>query len=305
MEISYRFPYIDRKKKQGLTFDFVFTETKNLAYQTFDHKYQYLLDNRILRTNLFGGVTYSYRNSFYQTHSFRLEYLSATVNDTVKTLNPIYLKGDSKHQAYASITYTFNSDHRDLVAYPLKGHQFTLVATRNGLLPNDDLQKIEATLSYAKYIDLGHKYYLSNNMVGYASNPNTVSYMNYGTLGLRKQFVRGYEIYVIEGPFFALNKTTFKKLLFARKYNWAFMPLEQFRHIPFAIYIKTYADVGYVQNYPDYERLNINQRLSDKLLSGAGFGFDVVGSYDLVLRFEYTFNTEGQNGFFFHIKREF
>ena len=53
----------------------------------------------------------------------------------------------------------------------------------------------------------------------------------------------------------------------------------------------------------DYEQ--VYTLLSDKLLSGAGFGVDVVGSYDLVLRFEYTFNIEGQRGFFFHIKREF
>jgi outer membrane protein assembly factor BamA len=304
-ELMYRFPYIDQKQKQGLTFDFVFTETKNLAYQTFDHKYKFLKDDDILRTNVLGGLTYSYRNSFYQTHSFRLEYFSANINDTVKMLNPIYLKGETQHQEYASITYTFNSDHRDLVSYPLKGHQFTLQATRNGLLPKDDLNKVETNISYSKYIDLKKKFYLSNNTVGYASYPDNVSYLNYGVLGLRKQFVRGYEVYVIEGPFFILNKTTFKKLLFSRKYHWASMPIEQFRHIPFAIYIKTYADVGYVKNYPDYESLNINTSLSDKLLSGAGFGFDVIGSYDMVLRFEYSFNAEGQQGFFFHIKREF
>jgi outer membrane protein assembly factor BamA len=304
-EFLYRFPYIDRQKKQGLTFDFVFSETKNLAIRTVNHKYEFLKDNDILRSNLIGGVTYSYRNNFYQTHSFRVEYFSAEVNDTVKLLNPIYLKGPSMRQQYASITYTLNSDHRDLVSYPLRGHQFTLVATRNGLLPKDDLQKFETTFSYSKYIDLTHNFYFSNNTVGYGSNPDNLSYMNFGVLGLRKQFVRGYEVYVIEGPFFALNKSTFKKLIFSRKYHWASMPIEQFRHIPLSIYAKTYADLGYVKNYPDYERLNINTSFSDKLISGAGFGFDIVGSYDVVLRFEYTFNSQGQRGFFFHLKREF
>jgi hypothetical protein len=126
--------------------------------------------------------------------------------------------------------------------------------------------------------------------------------MNYGALGYQKQIIRGYEVYVIEGPEYILNKTTFKKKIFSRAYNWRAMPIPQFRHIPLAIYLKTYADVGYVSNYPHYE---INSRLTNKLLSGVGFGIDIVGSYDTVLRFEYTYNAEGNRGLFFNLKKEF
>lgn len=305
LDLSYRFPYIDQKQKHGLSFDFLFAETKNLAYRTLNHKYEFLKNDKFLRSSRMVGITYSYRNSFYQTHAFRYEYFNTDISDTVKSLNPYYLKGETNHQEYSALSYTFNSDHRDLISYPLKGHQFTINAIKTGLLASDGLNKIEATFSYSKYIDLKKNYYLSNNAVAYVSNPDNLSYINYGVLGLRRQFVRGYELYVIEGPMFFLNKTTFKKLIFTRKYNWNAMPIEQFRHFPISIYLKTYADFAYAKNYPDYENLNVNTRLSDKLLSGTGFGFDVVGSYDMVLRFEYTFNTEGERGFFFHIKREF
>jgi outer membrane protein assembly factor BamA len=304
-EVMYRFPYIDKRQKHGLSVDALFHETKNLAVQTVDHKYEFLKADNILRINRGTGLTYTYRNSFYQIHSVRLDYYRVTIRDTVRSINPLYLKTEKVDQQYTSLNYTFNSDHRDLVSYPLKGHQVLILVTKNGLLSKDDLQKVETTVTYTKYLDLKRNYYLSNNFVGYWSNPNDLSYLNFGTLGLKRQFVRGYEVYVIEGPYFGLNKTTFKKLLFSRKYHWASMPIEQFRHIPLSVYIKTYADFGYVKNYPDYESLDVNTRLSDKLLTGTGFGFDVVGSYDLVLRFEYTFNAEGQRGFFFHIKREF
>jgi len=36
-----------------------------------------------------------------------------------------------------------------------------------------------------------------------------------------------------------------------------------------------------------------------------GGGLDIVASYDVVFRFEYTFNAEGDKGFFFHVKKEF
>ena len=121
-------------------------------------------------------------------------------------------------------------------------------------------------------------------------------------MGYRKQFARGYEIYVVEGTTYALNKLTLKKRIFHKVYRWNFMPIPQFKHIPLSIFIKTYSDLAYVKGYPNYE---ISSRLSDKLLASAGGGIDIVASYDTVLRIEYTFNAEGENGFFFHIRKEF
>jgi hypothetical protein len=149
------------------------------------------------------------------------------------------------------------------------------------------------------------EFYLSNNSIAYYSNPEDIPYVNFGVLGQRKQFVRGYELYVVEGPWYFLNKTTFKKLIFHRDYHWALMPARQFRHVPVSIYFKTYADMGYVRNYSYYGERGLNTTLSDKLLFGTGFGLDVVGFYDIVLRFEYSFNAEGERGFFFHVKKEF
>jgi hypothetical protein len=80
------------------------------------------------------------------------------------------------------------------------------------------------------------------------------------------------------------------------------MPLKQFRYIPLSIFLKSYADLGYVRNYPDYE---IGNRLTNKMLTGVGAGVDIVASYDAVFRFEYSFSAEGERGFFFHVKKEF
>ncbi len=43
-ELSYRFPYIDKKQKHGLIIDADFTETKNLAFRTVDHRLEFLKD---------------------------------------------------------------------------------------------------------------------------------------------------------------------------------------------------------------------------------------------------------------------
>lgn len=304
-DLMYRFPYIDKKQKHGLTLDLGFHETKNLAYKTDDHKYVFAESDQILRNERRAGVTYTYRNSFYQTHSFNVSYRDIHVSPVVIDSNANYMNGELLTQTYPSLSYQFNSDHRDIAAYPLNGNQLLFYLGHNGLGISEDLNNFETSLLYSKYFSLKKGFYLSNNFVAYYSDPDNIAYINYGVLGERKQFVRGYELYIIEGPWYFLNKTTFKKLIFNRNYHWAMMPVRQFRHIPFSIYLKTYADLGYVRNYPYYEAHELNTRLSDKMLFGTGFGLDVVGFYDIVLRFEYSFNAEGEQGFFFHVKREF
>jgi hypothetical protein len=124
-------------------------------------------------------------------------------------------------------------------------------------------------------------------------------------MGYEKIFIRGYEVYVIEGPRYVLNKTTLKKRIFSRAWelnNWS---LEQFNYLPIAIYIKAYADFGYTENYAAYSKSNINSLLTNQFLGGGGFGIDIVSSYDVVLRLEYTFTTQKTKGFFLHLKKEF
>jgi hypothetical protein len=206
---------------------------------------------------------------------------------------------------YGVLTYSFNSEHRDVVAYPLKGYQITAFVQKSGLGFGTDVNQWEANLTYSRYFDLKKNFFLSNFSSVYFSTPKEQPYTMFSALGYRRQLVKGYEVYVIEGPKFFLNKTTFRKKIFSRTWDLNDMPLEQFRYFPLTIYLKSYVDLGYVENYPYYEERNLNTRLSDKLLAGAGAGIDIVTAYDAVLRFEYTFTREKTQGFFFHMKKEF
>lgn len=304
-DLLYRFPSIDKRQRHGLTIDIDFRESKNLAFQTRDHKYEFAESDNVLRFQTGVALGYSYRKSFYKTHQASIGYRHIRVNDAVLDSNANYIHGELLTQAYPSISYQFNADHRDVAAYPLNGYQFIYFVAHNGIGISEDIQYFETSILYSRYMDLGNKWYLSNNSIGYFSEPRDLPYVNYGVLGHSRQFVRGYELYIIEGPWYALNKTTLKKRIFHRDYHWASMPVRQFRHIPISIYLKTYADLGYVRNYPFYETRNLNTRLSDKMLVGTGLGLDIVGFYDMAFRIEYSINGEGEHGVFFHVKREF
>lgn len=305
-ELTYRVPYFDRKQKQGLILEADFIDNKNLAVQTVDHKLDFLEMRRLLRNTRGVSLTYTYRNNFYYQHRLRYGVRLTHIADTVAVINPNYLGEDrGLSQRFDFLNYQFIADRRDVVAYPLKGHYLLAQIQQNGLFSRRDLNMLNGSLSLAGFADLGKNFFLSNLSYGYWSNRQNIPYFNFGSMGYNKIFVRGYEVYVIEGPWFLLNKTTLKKRIFSRTWQWDDMPVSQFQYLPLSVFLKVYADFGYVHNYPYYDRLGVNQQLADRLLYGTGFGLDIVSSYDLVLRFEYSFNAEGRSGFFFHIKKEF
>ena len=123
-DLLYRVPYINKKQKQGLSFELIYTEPKNLAYQTRDHKLNFLNERSILRKKIAADVTYTYRKSFYETHSLSLDYEQGVIADTIQRLNPNYYQ-EKNRQWFTSISYNFVSEHRDVIVYPLKGYQIS------------------------------------------------------------------------------------------------------------------------------------------------------------------------------------
>ncbi len=304
-DLQYRIPNLDRTQKHGLTFNFDFGAPRNLAYQTVDHRLEFLRKDNVVRESIGAGVTYTLRKTFFESHNFTYYYKSTDVIDTVMTLNPIYFSGNKTSQRYSQLSYYFVSEHRDVVMYPLKGYQFTAYVSKSGILPNEDVNQLEANLTYAIHAPVGRNYFFSNFSSVFWSTPMNQPYSIYDALGYRNLIIRGFENYVVEGPTFALNKTTFKKKIFGRSWTLGKMPIEQFNYFPLAVYIKVFGDFGYVQNYTYYQEKDLNTRLSNRMLLGAGVGVDFVTVYDLVFRMEYTFTQDQKGGFFLNARKEF
>jgi len=306
-ELLYRIPYIDRRQKQGLIFQTDFIDAKNVSYRTEDHKLIFLETDNVLRNTRGIGLTYTYRNSFYNHHRLGYQFRKTTITDSLYQQNQNYLGLENRAQQFDLLSYEFISDHRDVIAYPLKGYHFLFHLQKVGFAMSNDLEKLDAWLSYARYIDLKKNFFLSNFTFAYWSNKTDIPYYNYGVMGYNRIFVRGYEVNVIEGPWYFLNKTTLKKRIFSRIFSIDGTRFKQFKHIPFAIYLKTYGDFGYVENYPAYLEAipPQNTNLANRFIAGTGAGLDFVTSYDAVLRIEYTLNSKGNTGFFLHIKKEF
>ncbi len=73
--------------------------------------------------------------------------------------------------------------------------------------------------------------------------------------------------------------------------------LSQFGKIFYALYANLFFDMGYAYN----KVYDVDNELANQWLWGTGLGIDFVTYYDLVIRFEYTFNKQGDQGFFINL----
>lgn len=301
-EFEYEFPYIDASQRNGLGFFVRYQEYNNLHYNNLENKRVFLDSDELLKKGIFTGINYVRRNSFYTRHQVNLRYSDFNVADTIISLNPNYLGSLGNQQQYFSLSYSLSHDKRDIVAYPLEGFKVSASIQKLGLGIFDDVDLTSFRANYARYTKMKKGFYFSNYSSVYLSTPSNQPYSVVRGLGFSNDVVRGYELYVIHGQHYFVNKTSLKKVLLSGSKQLKNFPLEQFNHFPYAIYLKTYFDMGYSVNTQQYEG---NRYLADQFLFGGGVGLDIVTMYDIVVRFEYSFNSIGESAFFFHIESEF
>ena len=151
---------------------------------------------------------------------------------------------------------------------------------------------LEAGLN--KYFNMGKTWYSSIQLNGKIKLPFEQAYINQSGLGYGENYLRGLEYYVIDGVATALVKSTLKKKIIAFNVPFPYFP-KLLTKIPFTIFAKTYADVGYA-----YNKKTTYTYLNNRVLYSGGFGIDILTLYDINLRFEYSFNQLKENGLFLH-----
>lgn len=300
--LTYTLPYLDRSQQHGLQVNVDYGEDKNLAIGTFDHKQEFYSSDQILKRKIGAQVKYTHRGKFYNYHDVSLGFERIQIHDSIAILNPQYMLNNDTEQKMFLLGYQFTQDKRDITAYPLKGYRVTAGIEKRGLGIYNDLDIFTFNASYSRYEDIGKGFYASNYTYGYYSSPKNQSYNQYRGLGYGNKFVKGYELYLIEGSSYFLNKTTFKKRIISGSFELKRLPLRQFKTFPFSVYIKTYFDTGYVNNFDNYEQ---SSELAGEWIYGTGVGLDFVTFYDFVIRLEYSINKQNETGLFFHFKKGF
>lgn len=302
-ELDYRIPYIDKSQQNGLILQVGYDENNDINYITEDHVQQFIDFGTRTRENVYGSITFSHRPSFYSFHYFTLSYQNAKVADSIAVLNPNYFLDGRTQQQYFRFRYRFRKEARDMIAYPLKGYAFNFTIDKLGLGIYDDINQLELDADYNRFFDLGKNYFISTRLSGNVSFPRRQPYVNSRALGFRPNFIRGYELNVIEGQSFFLHKFVFKRRLINTNFRLdGIIKRDEFNNIPLAIFLKTYFDGGIVNSHINE---TVNDRLVNRYIFGTGIGLDVVTYYDFVMRLEYSMNNEWERGFFLNFRSVF
>lgn len=299
VSLYYNIPYIDKKQRSGLLFSFSYARNHQAGFMTEGNKTRYFKDeNQFTRNELGGAIQYIYRKGLYQTHAVEIGHREAGILDTVAMLNPDYFGSGRTTLRYTAFRYYFKSDHRDLVAYPLRGRYFDIEFSKKGFRELDDDVSTYSILSrFKEHVRLKGRFYFAGSVTAMYGGSQYLPYYLTRALGYGKEFLRGYEYYVMDGQRYILLKTNFKiQLLRPHEVYAGFVPFSKFNTIPYAFYINLYADAGYVR---DRYFGDVNP-LSNSWQSGYGAGIDFVTYYDIVVRAEYSFNKLGESGFFIH-----
>lgn len=297
--LRYDLPFADRKLKHGFNVGFMYASQKELNYATGDNKQLfYRQDDIFVKKQTRYDITYSYRPDIKQRHSFKVSYNLEQIADTVNKINPNYFTNSGTRFNYIDFNYGYRYYNADNNAYPKDGFLFQGNIYKRGLDKETNLWMINARAVYA--VPVTKKSFLHFEAMAQIKSPPSNGYIDQRMFGYASFQMRGLEYNVVDGMSGVMLKSTIHRELVHFELKNPFKSRTHDR-IPFRIYMKAYADLGYAR-LPNSIASNT---LNNAVLHTWGFGMDIVSIYDFVFKLEYSFNQLGKEGLYLQSRNDF
>ncbi|MEN8119577.1 MAG: POTRA domain-containing protein [Bacteroidota bacterium] len=299
--LNYSNIFLDKKQQHYLGIYTSIFYQKQAFYRTYQNKIQTFTSSD---KNALEGkeleIYYTYRPGFNNKHRLSIAYREQIADDSLVSLNNDYFGEAQSRLSYLELSYRFTHDNRNNSGYPTRGSwlKTELMQQGLGLKESNGLNIFSIYSIYKKYYQIAGKFYGANSIsVKKSFNDYEVYYLKKG-LGY-KDYIRGYEYYVIDGQDYFLIKNNLKyNLLPANIVHFDFIPIKKFRKIHFAIYLNAHFDIAYVND--KYHHINYMNNFSNNLQYSGGIGIDLATYYDRVFRLEYSVMKTGETGMFVH-----
>ena len=303
ISFNYKAPYSNAALNNGFSIGAGYFQNREMNYKTsYDNESVAFKQDDFVRKSWEIQLGYSIRNGIKLSHSFNLNYTHINISDSIITsrYNTAYFNKQTTKIGFVDLYYALRYTDVDNVLYPLTGFSGSMVISKRGLGFTGGVNSFAVDFEYNKYWSLGKKWYASTQLQGNIKLPFNQAYINQQALGVGNSYLRGFEYKIIDGVAFGITKFNLKKELFNFTINTIFKKSKTLNKIPFRIYAKTFADMGYSYNKEDFV-----SRLNNTFLGSAGCGIDIVTFYDLQIRLEYSVNQLGQKGLFLHNDKGF
>lgn len=295
-DFSYKIPYIDKNLKHGIGVSASFQTGREINYQTKNNKLEFFRSEFYPYRKFYGKLHYSYRHKYVAIHELQLSYNHFSITDDLFLKNPEFL-GGKKAIKYLDLTYIYNYNNTNVRIYPTDGIEFRTLVSKKGLGIDKDVNRFEISNQTSLYIPISNRFSAAFVFRGKIASPQNQLYIFNRALGFKNEYLRGYEYYVIDGSHYAFFRSNLRYKIIDKVIHQNLLKFIQY--LPVRLYAKLYDDVGYAYNkYPQTSFLN------NKFLNGYGSGLDIIVSYYLKFRIEYSFNHLHQKGLFLHGSKE-
>ncbi|TGD78317.1 hypothetical protein EU557_19605 [Hymenobacter wooponensis] len=295
-ELFYEAPGYGKRRRIGFGGGFSYYQSHALDYATFrDRLVNYRQEDEFPIERQYAIAGIRWRRTVQHRTALDVSYHHERISDSLYKRNPSYYLGRTQRQ-YVEVSLVSTLNQRNTFAYPLTGQFAEVGVAYRSFLTGGSPNITTFWGHYAKYVALGGPFYYSVGVQGRARLAQQVAYADNRAFGY-EVLVRGYDAYVIEGRHYGLVQQGVTYRLFdAGRVKLNGINNAKINSIPLALYLNTFADVGYVRN-PAVA--SVTNRLPNRMLASAGLGLHLATYYDWVFTLEYTRNVEGQGGFFF------
>ena len=304
-ELDYALPYFNKKQTLGFNTNIFYATNKETNLITAGNKFLFFGNEEVQLRNVRLKFGLTYRPKFFVYHHFSVEYHDNRSSDSLALLNPDYFLNQATEQRFFAFRYSFTIDRRDLRDYPKKGMYLLSTLSKDGLGIYNGFDALILNTTFAKYFSFGANKKWSTELIWkglFYFYRKQQPYYNNRSFGFKPDYLRGYELYVIDGMDFSYIKTSLRRQIVDKNVNWGkVVPIKQMRYMPLQVYLTINNDTGYTYD-PYYQTDN---PLSNRWLWGGGIGLDIVAYVDKVLQIEYSFNHLLENGLFLHYKFTF
>ncbi|MBO4567678.1 MAG: hypothetical protein J5686_01895 [Bacteroidales bacterium] len=300
--LSYDIPYLTKRQRLGIKTSVGFTRNREVAYITEDDKVKYFKgEDEYAHESFYASVMPYYRFGCRNKAFLQLNYNNRLFNDSLPMLNADFSNPKGTRFQYLTLTAIFKNDYRDDHNYPLDGHYFEVEMTKIGL----GLFEYSPDLFYTKvtadwYTPISGRFYWASNITTKVSDSKTAPYFLSQGFGYNNDYVRAFDLYVIDALNYAICKNNLKfEILKPVTKHLPYIKNERFGKIHLALYLNVFFDFAYTWDVVIPQ--GFETKIANKWIYGTGFGIDFVTYYDKVLRLEYGFNGLGESGFFVHL----
>ncbi|MEX2595820.1 MAG: POTRA domain-containing protein [Salibacteraceae bacterium] len=300
---NYQIPGINKKRTVGAGLEVYYANNREVNYGSAANERLFFKDQRFIQEEFKINGKIEYRPRYFNRHRFNGGTHTVIIDDTVKGYAKEYLPIQRNRSQYLFFSYGFKREKRDNIGYPLTGYVFDSSLDQDGLgiINEDDVMITKLMLTLNTHHHLHGRWYFAQGLKTKTTllNANETPYFYQRGLGYGNAFIRGYELYVIDGQHHGLWKSNIKyQLLKKRNIDFNLGLLQKFDKLHYSLFLNAFADAGYV-----IDNINaVTNPLANEWQYSCGLGLDFVTYYDIVIRFEGSVNRQGQPGFYIHFK---